>query len=184
VSWGKVGRRFFQSNLEFSQRVAEKKQRLRKEAEDEFKCVQRTEVDPRTGKTVTYLAERKQVLTPEEELEFFDRIEDMLRRREQNVKALEEKIYREKFPFKPAISSKARLGSKHADSEDDEASDGDGDGTNNPVRAFLKRYTEDLDQRRDKYPMKYVRSKSRPADDDLEPFVMSKSIDRGKELYL
>lgn len=178
-----MGRRFFQSNLEFSQRVAEKKQRLRKEVEDEFKCVQRTEVDPRTGKTVTYLAERKQVLTPEEELEFFDRIEDMLRRREQNVKALEEKIYREKFPFKPAISSKARLGSKHADSED-EPSDSDADDAGNPVRAFLKRYKEDLDQRRDKFPMKYVRSKSRAADDDLEPFVMSKSIDRGKELYL
>ena len=80
-----MGRRFFQSNLEYSQRVAEKKQQLRRQADDEFKRVQRTEVDPATGKTITYLTERKKVLTPEEELEFFDRIEFMLQKREENV---------------------------------------------------------------------------------------------------
>lgn len=48
-----MGRRFFRSNLEFSQRVAEKKARLREELDAECKSVQRTEIDPATGKSVT-----------------------------------------------------------------------------------------------------------------------------------
>lgn len=47
---------------------------------------------------------------------------------------------------------------------------------NNPVLAFLKRYKDDLECRKDKFPTKYIRSKAH--NDVLQPFRISKSIDR------
>lgn len=178
VSWGKVGRRFFRTNLEYSQKVAEKKQQLRQTLENEFKCVTRTELDPATGKTVTYKEYPKQVvLTPQEEQEFFDRIDEMMRRREEKVKALDEQLAQEKCPFKPTISSKSR---KKSNESDEESSEDDEEGSN-PVQAFLRRYNEDLEDRRSKNPGKYIRPKARLDDEELAPFRISKSIVRAPD---
>ena len=93
------------------------------------------------------------------------------------MKALEEKIYSEKCPFKPSISSRLRS-HKGGDSEDEEDEDEEGEEGGGAVRAFLKRYKEDLDARRDKYPGKYLHRRDRKEEEDLQPFRISKSIDR------
>ncbi|KAJ1419340.1 hypothetical protein B484DRAFT_453446 [Ochromonadaceae sp. CCMP2298] len=161
VSWNKVGKRFLKKNLEYAQRVAEKKTRLRSELEEEFKCIQRREYDPLTGKSHTYTDYNKQRLTAQEELEFFDRIDSMLQHRESKVKELDDKIYRDNYPFKPTITKYAR----RDDKDDDDDSDLE------PSEAFLKRYNQDLESRRDKFPTKYLRSKyQREEEDEWEPF--------------
>lgn len=195
VSWEKVSRHFFQSNLEFSQRVAEKKAQLRRELEAEYKCVQRREIDPQTGRITTFLAERKQRLSPEEELEFFDRMEEALRRREEKVSALDDRIKREKFPFRPSISSRSHKSHKEGDSEEEfeeeEEEDEEGEGgmgggprASKAVKAFLRRYMQDLEARKDKYPAKYVAPKPKSDDESMQPFRISRSIERGGEIYL
>lgn len=118
-------------------------------------------------------------------MEFFDRMNEMMERREKEVKQLEEKVYTEKCPFKPIISSRNR--NKNPDSEEEDDDD-ENDTENNPVRAFLKRYKTDLEDRRDKYPTKYAPNKSTRAQqeekDSLQPFRMSKSVDRGNDMFL
>mmetsp|Transcript_28993 Transcript_28993/g.48724 ORF Transcript_28993/g.48724 Transcript_28993/m.48724 type:complete len:101 (-) Transcript_28993:1080-1382(-) len=91
----------------------------------------------------------------------------MLERRENRVKNLEEKIYKEKYPFKPNISDFAKM---RADNKDDDMND---DSDLEPAEAFLKRYNEDLDQRREKFPTKYLRSRWRSEEEDAEPFRVS-----------
>ena len=141
----------------------------------------RTELDPSTGKTVTYKEYPKQaVLTPQEEQEFFDRIDEMMRRREEKVKALDEQLAQEKCPFKPTISSKSR---KKSNESDEESSEDEEEGSN-PVQAFLKRYNEDLEERRGKNPGKYIRPKARLDDEDLAPFRISKSIVRAPDEHM
>lgn len=114
----------------------------------------RTELDPATGRTVTYKDYAKQTITPEEEAAFFDRLDEMMARREASVKALDEKIAQEKYPFKPTITSKLRKKGNQSDessSEEEEEEGGSG-----AVQAFLRRYREDLDERRGKYPGEHV----------------------------
>ena len=123
---------------------------MRQALENEFKCVHRTELDPATGKTITYKDYAKQTLTPEEEAAFFDRLDEMMARREASVKALDEKLAQEKYPFKPTITSKLRKkGNQSDESSSEEEDDEDGTGA---VQAFLRRYREDLEERRGKYP--------------------------------
>ena len=55
----------------------------------------------------------------------------------------------------------------------------EGGNGSNPVVAFLKRYKDDLESRKDKFPTKYIRSKAH--NDELQPFRISKSIDRTAE---
>lgn len=153
---------------------------MRQTLENEFKCVHRKELDPATGKTITYKEYPKQtVLTPQEEQEFFDRIDEMMRRREEKVKALDDKLAQEKCPFKPTISSKSRKNTNESDEESEEEEEGA-----NPVQAFLRRYNEDLEDRRGKNPGKYIRPKARHDDEDLEPFRTSKSIVRAPDEHM
>lgn len=178
MSWGKVCKKFWKSNLEFQQRVAEKKQKLRSELDEESKCIQHTTVDPNTGNVTIIKEKRKEKLTPEEELEFFDRIDAMLRRREEKLKSLDSHIYKEKYPFKPNISSLASL---RGDNKDD----GDDDDEMNAREQFLKRYKEDLDYRREKYPKKYLaNTRKSKEEEEFPPFRVSKSLDQGKIAYM
>jgi hypothetical protein len=170
VSWAKVSRHFFQSSQEFSQRVAEKKNLLREEIDNEFKCQQRTAIDPQTGKTVTLKIQPKQKLTPQEEMEFFDRIEAMLVKRQDNIQELEAEVYsKDKFSFKPNIAA-AKLKAKN---DDDDRDDDDENSDTDPVQAFLRRYHADLELRRDKNPSKYLQSKI-TADEENAPFRTGK----------
>ncbi len=72
-------------------------------------------------------------------------------RREASVKALDEKLAQEKYPFKPTITSKLRKKGNQSDESSSEEEDEEGTGA---VQAFLRRYREDLDERRGKYPGK------------------------------
>jgi hypothetical protein len=56
---------------------------------------------------------------------------------------------------------------KRTEVEDDEYRFND-DEERDPVEEFEKRYSEDLEMRREKFPAKYVRSKVQR--DELEPF--------------
>ena len=170
-----MGKRFFRKNLDYAQRVADKKVNLRNTLDEESKSIVRTHFDRETGKTVTYKDHPKQIRTPQEELEFFDRIDNMLKKREEKLKILDDKVYKEKCPHKPTIMNKYKSQeNKDDDNEEDEEVD--------PTHAFLKRYAEDLETRRDKNPSKYIRSKS--VADDTEPFRMSKKLDSKSAIYL
>eukprot|EP01031_Cornospumella_fuschlensis_P027877 gene27877-33662_t len=166
LTWAKVRSRFWKKCQEFSKRVAQHKQEILDELEREFKFVTKKVVDER-GKVVEVQVPRSHVLTDEEEQEFFRRIEEKLTEKEANVKRLERELYDEKYTFKPTVK---QYKSANQDSDDD-ISNGYSDDEKNVVQAFLHRYEEDMDYRREKMPQKYLKIRRKTHDADaIAPF--------------
>ena len=175
VSWERVGGRFLRKSQQFAQQAAEKKERLRQEQGSEYKYIRRTAYDPAAGRTVTYEEPAKERLTPEEEAAFFDRLAQRLERREREVQQLEHEVYEKPYPFKPTISQFAQ---RRHEQQLEEQEDSDQD----PAEQFLKRYAQDLEERQERFPQKYVRSRyleRRREDDDLEPFRVTTAGGQG-----
>lgn len=151
LTWGSVSKAFFKHEYDYARKVAEKKERIRKEIDEEAKLVEKKVIDPSTGalKVVQEKIVNKN-LSAAEEQEFFLRLADKLKRRQEKVNKIEQEVYTQKYPFKPTITKMQRYGSDSED-EDSEVSD--------PFEAFLERYEEDLEHRREKLPEKYLPSR-------------------------
>lgn len=166
MDWNKAEHRFFRSHHEYALKVAEKKASLVRSMEQDSKSVDRFEVDAKTGRSVVYkdphYLDRK--LTRREAVEFYYRTNETAEKKIQKTKQLDEELFKTQHTFKPAVREYKK---KRTEVEDDEYRFND-DEERDPVEEFEKRYSEDLEMRREKFPAKYVRSKVQR--DELEPF--------------
>lgn len=168
VDWNKAEHRFFRSHHEYALKVAEKKASLVRSMEQDNKSVERFEVDAKTGRSVVYkdphYLDRK--LTRREAVEFYYRTNETAEKKVQKTKQLDEELFKTQHTFKPAVREYKKK--RTVDEEDDEYYRFNDDEERDPVEEFEKRYSEDLEMRREKFPAKYVRSKVQR--DELEPF--------------
>jgi len=112
--------------------------------------------DPDTGRIKKEKREPKKYIDSYEERELFKRMEMSAYQKKLKLEYLENKIQEELYPFKPKISSK-RPGEVLRDElglDADFFEDGWNEGAN-PVSAFLQRYEEDLEKRREEFPERY-----------------------------
>ena len=161
VDWAKISKSFFRKEKEYAMRAQERRDKVEKELEAERTYATFSSMDSRTGSVVQVRAPLKQQLTREEEREFFDRMEQRMKRREQRLKHLESQVYDETCSFQPSIlSTKGSRSEAYNDDDDDEDYDDDEDGEGrrgrrNPVEAFMNRYYDDLTARKEKFPDKF-----------------------------
>ena len=168
MDWNKAGHRFFRSHHEYALKVAEKRASLISRIEQDSKSVERFEVDAKTGRSIVYkdphYIDRKQ-LTRREAVEFYYRTHEMAEKKVQKTKQLDEELFKTQHTFKPAVREYKK---KRAEDDDDEYRFNEDDEERDPVEEFEKRYSEDLEMRREKFPAKYLRPKVQR--DELEPF--------------
>lgn len=162
LTWAQVSKGFFQKCLDYSQRVQQHKEAVRKEVEDEYRYVTRREIDPTTGKHYLVREQRSHRLTKEQEEDFLQRVQEHVDRHKGVLRQLETQIVAEYFPFKPQIAKylkpRRRSGDEDLDEEDLEMFDDEDeeeDGAN-PIQAFLRRYERDMEARREKMPERYL----------------------------
>ncbi|RYG68901.1 hypothetical protein EON64_04075 [archaeon] len=166
MTWAKVRNKFWKKCQEFSKRVALHKQAIMEEIEREYKFIIKKAVDEQ-GKVVEVMVPRSHILTEEEEQEFFRRIEEKLLEKDAKLKRLDRELYEEKYSFKPTVK---QYKSDNRDSDDD-ASNAYSDDEKNVVQAFLQRYEEDMDYRREKLPQKYLKIRRKfDGEADIAPF--------------
>jgi hypothetical protein len=153
--WGKVSKQFFQKCYDYSRRITNNKKRIKEEFGKEYKYITRTVYDRKTGKLVMIQEERKNQLTEEEMAEFFERLKKQMAEHKIFMKTLEKEIYDEYCTFKPHIEKYGEH--KKLDDELEEMlnEEDEEEGQVNPVKAFLKRYKEDMERRREKMPERY-----------------------------
>ena len=158
MDWAKISKSFFRKEKEYAMRAQERLEKVQKELEAERTYATYANVDSRTGSVVQVRAPMKQQLTKEEEKEFFDRMEQRMKRREQRLKQLESKVYDENCSFQPSIVSSKGSRSIVDDETYDDDDDDDGEGRRgrrDPVEAFMNRYYDDLNSRKEKFPDKF-----------------------------
>lgn len=146
-TWGKVSAQFWKKCAAFTAHVGMKHEKLMKELDDELLYVTKKQLDANGQLVSVRIPRNKQVLTAEEEAAFFERMEIKMVKKAEKLRALEKEVYEEKCSFHPTVRRR-RVDSD----EEDDFSDDD----KNVVQAFLQRYEEDMDYRREKMPQKYL----------------------------
>lgn len=164
LAWNTVSKKFFANMHTYQRRVKEHRERILQEVMREFSTVEMKFVDTKTGKITTQRVERRdKKLNKEEEEEFFLNLKERMAHHEELLKKLGQEVYSELCPFTPTLSHDQSHKKKTGLLEDEDrvSSDEDDydlqqDGQSNPVKAFMRRYEEDLSLRRLKMPMKYL----------------------------
>jgi hypothetical protein len=170
ISWQKVSKGFFQKVREYSHKSLDNKDKLVKELDDEFKYVVKKKIDPETQEVFFVKEEiygKTRTLTKEQEEDFADRLKEYKELHDRRMKELEEEIKKEYYPFQPQIKKLLGSGRKFGGDEDDEemaedfrnhfgGDEDDEDNNADAIKAFLNRYEQDLVDRREKMPMRYV----------------------------
>lgn len=162
LTWGKVSKKFFVNLKTYQEKIAEHKKRIYQEVMLEFTTVEKKYFDSKTGKIETErVAREEKKLSKEEEEEFFQRLKEKMMKHEELLKTLEKDVYDEICPFAPNLSHEILHKKKKVDDEDlvssSEEEELDGNATKqNPVKAFMKRYEDDMEIRRLKMPGKYL----------------------------
>lgn len=163
LTWGKVSKKFFAKMKTYQEKLLEHKKRIYKEVMIEFTTVERKYFDSKTGKIEMERVERKEKrLSKEDEEEFFQRLKEKMAKHEELLKTLEKEVYDELCPFAPNLSHEILHKKKNVDDEDlvstsSEEEELDGNAAkHDPVKAFMKRYEDDMEVRRLKMPGKYL----------------------------
>lgn len=166
LTWSQVCNKFFRNSKQFSQRVLSKLEKIKKELDKEYKYIERKRFNEKTGLIELFKEERKLNLSAVEEAEFFRRLDEKIKLREKNLKEIEADAYQH-YTFKPVVSKRSKFGDDGDD--DDLGGDDDDEDLEDPVRAFLRRYDEDMELRRDKMPQKYLPIRKHDADSLAQP---------------
>ena len=167
MTWGKVSKHFFQKCREYSIKSIENKKKIIFELENEYKFKIIRKLDPHTNRLVNVQEEIQfhEKLTPQQEKEFYKRLKEYQQHHKEMLEYLEKEITKEYYPFQPQIAQLLKKSSGNEDEEDeieadrkhhygDDDNDGEDD-DDNAIKAFLHRYERDLQERREKMPMRY-----------------------------
>lgn len=152
TTWTAVEKSFFQREKMYARKAEEERIKKAKEIEDDYiKSTERRQYDRVTGKVVVVSGAESRVIWDEEaEKEFFQRMEQTEKKRQEKIKEIEDNTYGKTCTFKPVTKHRNKDGE-----EDDENENDEGGNNADKVSAFLSRMEGDLENRKAATPHKF-----------------------------